>query len=72
MTACNQLPKAVLRILDVYPGSCFLSIPDPGSRISVPGFKNSKKREGLKQIFCPTFFVATNIAKLKTVLIFNW
>ncbi len=39
---------AVLRILDVYPGSWFLPILDPGS-------KNSNKREGWKKIWCHTF-----------------
>jgi hypothetical protein len=37
---------AVLRIRDVYPGSWFLPIPDPGS-------KNSNKTEGWKICFLP-------------------
>ncbi len=52
---------AVLRIRDVYPGSWFLPIPDPGS-------KNSNKREGWKKICCHTFFVATNFTNLKIIL----
>jgi hypothetical protein len=34
-----KVHRPVLRIRDVYPGSCFLPIPDPGSQ-------NSNKREG--------------------------
>ncbi len=37
------------------PGSWFLPIPDPGSRISDPGSKNSNRREGWKKIWCHTF-----------------
>ncbi len=37
------------------PGSWFLPIPDPGSRISDPGSKNSNKRERWKKISCHTF-----------------
>jgi len=36
--------QPVLRIPDVYPGSGFLPIPDPGSRISNPG--SNQKRGG--------------------------
>ncbi len=46
---------SVFRIRDVYPGSCFLPIPDLGSRIQ----KNSNKREGWN--------VATNFTKLKII-----
>ncbi len=58
--------KPVLRIRDVYPGSWFLPIPDPGSRIPDP--KSAKKR-GVKKISCHTvryrtFFVATNFTKI--------
>ncbi len=42
--------KPVLRIRDVYPGSWFLPIPNPGS-------KNSNKREGRKQIFLSNLFL---------------
>jgi hypothetical protein len=55
---------AEMRIRYVYP-------PDPDfcpSLISDPGAKNGNKREGLKKISCPTFFVATNITKLKIIL----
>ncbi len=44
-------------------GSVML-IPDSGS-------KNNNKREGEK-IYYPTFFVATNITKLKHILYMNW
>ncbi len=41
---------AVLRIRDVYPGSWFLPIPDPGSRIQ----KQQQKR-GVRKISFQTF-----------------
>ncbi len=56
---------SVLRIRDVYPGSWFLPIPDPGSRISDPGSQNSNKREGGKKFVVIPFYVATNFTKLK-------
>ncbi len=52
----------VLRIRDVYPGSWFLPIPDPGS-------KNSNKREGWKKFVVITFYVATNFTKLHIILV---
>ncbi len=55
---------SVLRIRDVYPVSWFFSIPDPGS-------KNINKREGWKKFVVLHFFVATKIAKLKIILIFE-
>ncbi len=55
---------SVLRIRDVYPGSFFLPIPNPGS-------KNSNNREGWKKICCHTFFVATNFTKLKIIFFWN-
>ncbi len=61
---------SVLRIRDVYLGSWFLSIPNPGSRILDQGSNKSNKREGGKTC-CPTFFVATNITKLKIILFLN-
>jgi hypothetical protein len=45
------------------PGSLFLYIPDPGSRISDPGSNNSTKEEG-KNTVPPLFFVDTNMTKL--------
>jgi hypothetical protein len=42
----KEMWKTVLRIRDVYPGSRILIFTHPGSRISDPGSKNSKKREG--------------------------
>ncbi len=49
--------QAVLRIRDVYPGSWFLPIPDPGSRISDPGSKNSNKRERWKKNLMSNLFI---------------
>jgi hypothetical protein len=43
--------ESVLRIRDVYPGSWFLPIPDPGSRIQ----RQVEFREGWKPILCQTF-----------------
>jgi hypothetical protein len=43
-----------------------LSILDPGSK------KRAKKERGEKKLFCPPFFVATNITKLKIILLLNW
>ncbi len=48
---------AVLRIRDVYPGSWFLPIPDPGS-------KNGNKRDGWKKNFCQTFFCSHKFHKI--------
>jgi hypothetical protein len=42
-------------------------IPDLESRIQ----KQQQKR-GAKKICCPTFFVPTNITKLKIIVFFNW
>ncbi len=46
------------RILD------FLPIPDPGSRISDPGSKNSNKRERWKKLDVKPFYVATKFNKI--------
>ncbi len=46
----------MLRIRDVYPGSWFLPIPDPGS-------KNSNKREGWKKI-CFNFLCSHKFLKI--------
>jgi hypothetical protein len=67
--------RAVLRIRDVYPGSWFLPIPDPGSRIPDPGYqipdpKTATKERGEKYC-CHTLFVATNFTKLKIILCLN-
>jgi hypothetical protein len=40
-----------------------LSIPDP---------KTATKERNEKKICCSTFFVATKITKLKSILILNW
>ncbi len=56
--------KSVLRIRDVYPGSWFLPIPDPGSRISDPETKNSNKREGWKKISCHNFLCSHKFHKI--------
>jgi hypothetical protein len=50
--------KSVLRIRDVYPGSCFLSIPDSGSN-------NSNKRKGEQKFVVLPFNVSTNITQIK-------
>ncbi len=47
------------------PGSWFLPIPDPGSRISDPGSKNSNKREGWKKICCHTFLCSHKFPKIE-------
>ncbi len=46
------------------PGSWFLPIPDPGSRITYPGSKNSNKREGWKKIWCNTFLFSHKFHKI--------
>jgi hypothetical protein len=56
-------PPKVLRIRDVYQGFRILIFIHPGSN-------NSNKRGGGK-IFCPTFFVTTNITKFITILLLN-
>ncbi len=50
----------------VCPGSCFLPIPDPGSRI--PDSKQQQKRGVKKKFVVIPFFVATNFTKLKIIL----
>jgi hypothetical protein len=42
------------------------------SRTPDHGYKNRNKREGRKKFVVPVFFVATNITKLKIILILNW
>ncbi len=54
--------RTVLRIRDVYPGSWFLPIPDPGSRIPDP--KTATKGRGEKKFVVKPIFVATNFTKL--------
>ncbi len=46
------------------PGSWFLPIPDPGSRISDPGSKNRNKIEGWTKICCHTFFCSHKFHKI--------
>ncbi len=53
----------VLRVRDVYPGSWFLSIPDPGSN-------NSTKRGGGKN-FCPTIYCSHKYHKIVNNIIFE-
>ncbi len=53
--------RTVLRIRDVYPGSWFFFIPNPGSRIPDPTTATKEKGE---KLFSTFFFVATNIIKL--------
>jgi hypothetical protein len=61
----------VLRIRDVYPGSRILIFTHPGSRISDPGSKNSKKRDGWQKSVVIPFYVATNFTKLKIIFSFE-
>ncbi len=46
------------------PGSWFLPIQDPRSRISDPGSKNSNKRERWKKISCHTFLCSHKFHKI--------
>jgi hypothetical protein len=55
--------KAMLRIRNVYPGSCFSPIPDPEPRISDPGSNNNKKEKRIKIFFVLPFSVAINFTK---------
>ncbi len=52
----------MLRIRDVYPGSWFLPIPDPGSRIKDP--KTATKERGEKKLDVKPFYVATKFNKI--------
>jgi hypothetical protein len=59
----------VLRIRDVYPGSWFLPIPDPGSRIPGPGSripdpKTATKERGEKNLWCHTFLCSHKYHKI--------
>jgi hypothetical protein len=60
----------MLRIRDVYPGSCFLSIPDPGYcflSIPDPGSNNSNKKGEEKSHKYPKFvnyFIFEQIKKI--------
>jgi hypothetical protein len=45
----------------VYPGSLFLPIPDPGSRIPDP--KTATKERGEKKLVVKPFYEATNFTK---------
>ncbi len=62
----NVMFPPVLRIWDVFPdpGSWFLPIPDPGSRIPDPGSKNINKRERWKKISCHTFLFSHKFHKI--------
>jgi hypothetical protein len=57
-----------LRIRDVYPGSRFLPIPDPGSGITDP--KTATKERGEK-ICCQTFFCSHKFHKILNYFIFK-
>jgi hypothetical protein len=67
----QKAPKPVLRIRDVYPGSWFLPIPNPGSRISEPGSKNSNKRERWKKLDVKPVYVATKFNKIVNYFSFD-
>ena len=56
--------SAVLRIRDVYPGSGFFFIPDPGSRISDPKSNQHKMREKIKLVVLPFFKLFNFLSKL--------
>jgi hypothetical protein len=60
----RRYDQTVLRIRDVYPGSWFLSILDPGSRIPDP--KTARKERGENFFLVLPIFVATNTVSL------NW
>ena len=64
----SRVPVAVLRIRDVYPGSLFLPIPDPGSRIQ----KQQQKR-GVKNFFghSGTCFCSHKFHKIENYFIFE-
>jgi hypothetical protein len=49
------------------PGSGFLPIPDPGSRIPDP--KTARKERGEKKFIVITFYVATNFTKMQIILV---
>ncbi len=53
------------------PGSWFLPIPDPGSRISDPGSKNSNKRERWKKLDVKPFYVATKFNNIVNYFCFE-
>ncbi len=53
------------------PGSWFLPIPDPGSRISDPGSENSNKRESWKKLDVKPFYVAKKFNKIVKYLSFE-
>ena len=66
---------AVLWIRDVYPGSRFLLIPNPGSRISDPGSripdaKIATKERGEKN-FCLTFLFSLKCHKIEQYFSFE-
>jgi hypothetical protein len=58
------MKKAVLRILDVYPGSRILIFTHPGS-------KNSSKREESKKICCHTISCSHKFHKIENYFIFE-
>ncbi len=53
----------MLRFRDVYPGSWFLSIPDPGS--------NKSNKRGGGKICCPTLFCSHKYHKIANYFIFE-
>jgi hypothetical protein len=64
----------VLGIRDVYPGSRILIFTHPGSRIPdlgsrIPDQKTATKDRGEKKFVVITFYVATNLSKLKIILV---
>jgi hypothetical protein len=61
------LKNSVLRIRDVYPGSWFLPIPDPASRIPDP--KTATKERGEKNLLY--FFCSHKFHKIESYIIFE-
>ncbi len=64
--------KPVLRIRDVYPGSWFLSIPNPESRILDLGSRIQQQHQKMrgKKIVCPTIFCSHKYHKIVNNFIF--
>ncbi len=65
------LKKPVWRIRDVYPGSWFLPIPDPASRIPDLGSRIQKQQQkrGMKKICCHNFLCSHKFHKLHIILV---
>jgi hypothetical protein len=62
----------MIQIIGVADPGCLSRIPDSDffCPARIPDPKTATKERG--EIFCSTFFVASNIAKLKIILFLNW